>query len=293
MIATVWCWTSEDPDSAVPAPFASSTDFISDFDQRWRVLPADWNASTLLQLKMDIMDAVDLSHIDMNKVDEDAVSLDASLSAASARQFRRDVIRRFHLQHRVLFLLRLGNNDYKSIHSKIERFMVAASTGDVGTVEELIAKSCIDGGVRTRAFKKACEFGHVGVVERLLLEQGVVPNAQYDWAIRVAAANNHVDLLDRLLALDDVDATARNNWALVRAAERGHACVVERLLSVPGIDPGARNNWSIIKAAENGQKKACHRAIGDAVSLLVMANDCAQSKGQLWNVDWAQSKGRL
>jgi hypothetical protein len=59
-------------------------------------------------------------------------------------------------------------------------------------------KPCIDGAVRTRALKKACEIGHIAIVERLIQEQNVAPNAQFDWAIHVAAANNHVELVDRL-----------------------------------------------------------------------------------------------
>lgn len=115
--------------------------------------------------------------------------------------------------------------------------------GDIDTINKLVGSLSIDASVVTRAFKKAAEFGHVRVAERLLQESGVKPDAQFNWAIRVAAANNHVRLVDRLLREKSVDPTARSDWALVRAAERGHEAVVERLLKVPEVNAGARGNW--------------------------------------------------
>lgn len=143
-------------------------------------------------------------------------------------------------------------DEFKREHKAVAAFIEAAANGNHEYIVANGNEAYVDGGIRTRAFKKACEFGHVPIVEHLLRQDGVVPHAQFNWSIRVASANNHVALVDRLLTVPSVDATARQNWALVRAAERGHSDVVQRLLRVPGIDPGARNNWSIIKAAENG-----------------------------------------
>ena len=135
---------------------------------------------------------------------------------------------------------------YKKQHALLHEFIEAAASGDIETVNKLVELPSIDAGIITRAFKKASEYGHVDIVERLLHEDGVKPDAQFNWAIRVAAANNHVKLVDRLLQDSRIDPTARSNWALVRAAERGHEAVVERLLKVPEVDAGARGNWFVL-----------------------------------------------
>ncbi|XXQ31343.1 Ankyrin repeat domain-containing protein [Plasmodiophora brassicae] len=169
-------------------------------------------------------------------------------------------------------------NEFKREHKAVAAFIEAAANGNHEYIVANGNEAYVDGGIRTRAFKKACEFGHVPIVEHLLRQDGVVPHAQFNWSIRVASANNHVALVDRLLTVPSVDATARQNWALVRAAERGHSDVVQRLLRVPGIDPGARNNWSIIKAAENGHAKVVEMLLEvDGVDPTALDNEALKS----------------
>jgi len=87
---------------------------------------------------------------------------------------------------------------------------------------------------------------------RTLLDCGVDPTADDNYAIRVASERGHVEVLKILLSDKRVDPTAGDNRAILWASENGHVEVVKILLSDKRVDPTAGDNRAILWASENG-----------------------------------------
>jgi hypothetical protein len=113
------------------------------------------------------------------------------------------------------------------------------------------------------AIRLAAANGQLGVVNRLLEDARVDPSASDNYALIQAAKNGYLDVVNRLLVHPNVDPSARDNEAIIWAAENGHLDVVNRLLD-HGVDPSASDNYAILFAATNGQLGVVNRLLEDA-----------------------------
>lgn len=112
-------------------------------------------------------------------------------------------------------------------------------------------------GSASAGMKLADELDHnradlLQVVQEILSKPGVDPTDDYNYAIRLAAANGHLEVVQELLSHPYVDPTANNNEAIRKAAAYGHLEVVKLLLSHPAVDPTANGNEAFRMASENG-----------------------------------------
>ena len=141
------------------------------------------------------------------------------------------------------------------------------------------------------AFRRAAEFGQLGVVKLLLADIRVDPSAADNYAVMHAAYNGHVEMVKLLLADDRVDPSACENWAIRMAALYGHAKVVElllqddrvnvtndsmrmaaryghvgvveALLADKRLDPSHNSNWALCTAARYGHVGVVEALLAD------------------------------
>ena len=112
---------------------------------------------------------------------------------------------------------------------------------------------------RCSLFQFACSVGQCNIVERLLVDEHINPQASGNRAIRWAARYGHLAIVNRLLEVD-CDPQDDNNEAIRWAARYGHLAVVNRLLEV-GCNPKADNSEALYLAAKYGHLDVMNRLI--------------------------------
>lgn len=124
-------------------------------------------------------------------------------------------------------------------------FLSAAASGDLCTLEQLLAHDRVDPSVDDQAaLRRAARNGHVLVVERLLADPRIDPSVGpsdlhwHDSAVGEAAQRGQLAVVRQLLADPRVDASAATgvNAAVSRAAWHGHGSVVLCLLEDPRVE---------------------------------------------------------
>jgi surface antigen len=148
--------------------------------------------------------------------------------------------------------------------SFVNGLAVGAVYGHLAVVERLLLDSRVDPSDRNNlAILRAAENGHLAVVERLLQDQRVDPSAENNLAVLRAAHNGHLAVVERLLQDKRVDPSAENNLAVRSAARFGHLAVVDRLLQEECVDPSVDDNDAVRWAAWNGYVAIVHRLLED------------------------------
>lgn len=100
------------------------------------------------------------------------------------------------------------------------------------------------------AIKWASRYGHAEVIDVLLQDRRVDPAASFNTAIRWASEYGHVEVVDRLLQDSRVDPSALFSGAICEASYNGHVEVVYRLLQDSRVNPAADDNRAIYLAAK-------------------------------------------
>jgi len=102
-----------------------------------------------------------------------------------------------------------------------------------------------------QAFELAIELGSKRVI-KYLLEQGVNPAANRNYALRATVEYNHVECLRLLLSDERVDPADLDNVAVGIAAELGHPESLSVLLADPRVNAGDNVNYAIRASAIKG-----------------------------------------
>jgi hypothetical protein len=95
----------------------------------------------------------------------------------------------------------------------------------------------------------AASFGLAGIVQPLLLREGVDVNSKDDWGrtpLWLAAETGHERVVQLLLAHEGVDVNSMDVWdqtPLSSAAENGYERVVQLLLAHEGVDVNSRDEY--------------------------------------------------
>ena len=99
------------------------------------------------------------------------------------------------------------------------------------------------------------------ILNQLIVNQHVVPQALFDWAW----TNNHPMTLGALLAIHPLgfDPTVDNNKAIRSASNCGHLEVVQLLLNDRRVNPAADDNFAIRWASHNGDHKIVRLLLKD------------------------------
>lgn len=147
-----------------------------------------------------------------------------------------------------------------------EALFQAAYTGDVATVENLLAKG-VDSNTQdddgNTALILASTYGHLAIVETLLASAGIDINHQSKGghaALMMAAFKGHEAIVEKLLTVAGIGLNAQDkngNTALILAAVKGYENIVERLIAAVGIDLNAQDkngDTALMAAVFNGHE---------------------------------------
>jgi hypothetical protein len=126
----------------------------------------------------------------------------------------------------------------------------AGATGDVLTLQALLADSRVDAAARNSAVLwTAAVRGHVEAVGMLLADGRPDPAADRSEVLCAAATRGHTRVLEALLADGRANPAAQESRALRLAAARGHSKVVRLFLADGRSDPAADNSRALFNAA--------------------------------------------
>jgi ankyrin repeat protein len=96
-----------------------------------------------------------------------------------------------------------------------------------------------------------------------LLDQGIDPAADDNYAIKLASSNGHTEIVRLLLDDPRVDPAASANYAIKLASANGYTEVVKLLLDDPRVDPSANDNYAIHAASLMGHTYVVKLLSGD------------------------------
>jgi len=155
-------------------------------------------------------------------------------------------------------------------------FLAAATAGDVGMVQALLAcRAMYPGAVPAfdpaadgnAAFRAAAAAGRDKVVAHLLTlpaEFGIRADDRDNDALRTACKKRRRSVLRHLLKAPGVDVTVGNNVALLTLCENGDAAAVRDLLATGAVDPAAEDNEALCRAAARGRAAVVETLLSDA-----------------------------
>jgi ankyrin repeat protein len=151
----------------------------------------------------------------------------------------------------------------KTFHPTIESLKFSVRKNYLESVRFVINDGIDPSADNNYAIRKASEHGRLEVVKELLKDKRVDPAANINYAIENASNNGHLEVVKELLKDNRVDPSVRNNYAIVSASEYGHLEVVKELLKDKRVDPSAHNNWAIQSASKNGYLEVVKELLQD------------------------------
>jgi len=111
-----------------------------------------------------------------------------------------------------------------------DKCLIVASQRDYLQIVELLLTLGADPRYKeNKAIRRASEYGHLDILNRLLQDERVNPSDDNNYAIRRASSNGYLAVVERLLQDERVDASDWRNDAIKQANANGHLAVVERL----------------------------------------------------------------
>jgi len=112
-------------------------------------------------------------------------------------------------------------------------------------------KDYIKGKIDIDDIKEVSEYGLIDEVKRLL-DKGVDPSINGNYAIRMASQNGHTEIVRLLLQDERVDPSINGNYAIRMASRNGHTDIVKLLLQDERVDPSVYDNNVIRGASQYG-----------------------------------------
>jgi ankyrin repeat protein len=188
-------------------------------------------------------------------------------------------------EHHVTVLEQLLNDPCVAacdVNEAVERILEVDEL-PVAVVEQLTNDPRVN---RTAAFAIAAAYGCVAINE-LLLREGVNPAAYNNYAVRRAAKGGHIAIVERLIS----DPRVEPNAALLFAAKYGQMAIVELLLGCERVNPAAYNNYAIRMAASGGHVAVVERLLKDLRCDPTAAFCVAAGGGHVAVVDLLFEKG--
>lgn len=165
-----------------------------------------------------------------------------------------------HAQHEVVQYLLA----HVAVFDKVIVFQWAAEKGFSKIVQILLKDPDIDPEAhRNLALRKAASHGHSHIVD-ILLTQGRVNPVNFDnYAVRWAAKYKEFKALDIFLKIPAVNPAAKNHAALCWAIKLDNTDIATKLLQDIHIDPAARENFALRTAAARGNKPVVELLLQD------------------------------
>jgi len=144
---------------------------------------------------------------------------------------------------------------YVAVFDKAMVFQWAAEKGFSKIVQILLKDPDIDPEAhKNLALRKAASHGHARIVDMLLTEGKVNPANYENYAVRWAAKYKESKALDIFLSMLEVNPTEKNHAALCWAIKLDHTDIATTLLQDTRIDPAARENFALRTASARGNK---------------------------------------
>ena len=112
------------------------------------------------------------------------------------------------------------------------------------------SKEYIKPKININDITEVSKYGLVDEVKKLI-ENGIDPSDNNNYAIKWASKNGHLEIVKLLLQDKRVDPSANNNYAIKWASKNGHTEVVKLLLEDPRVDPSDYYNYAIRYASDN------------------------------------------
>ena len=139
----------------------------------------------------------------------------------------------------------------------------AAKKGNLKVVKYLIDQGVDPTTDDNYAIIWASKNGRTEVVKLLLAIPEVDPTAKHNYAIKWASVNGRTEVVKLLLADQRVNPTAGDNYAIKWASAKGRTKVVKLLLAIPEVDPTANDNFATRWASANGHTEVVRRLLRD------------------------------
>ena len=117
-----------------------------------------------------------------------------------------------------------------------ERLMWAIRASSEKTILDLLPM--FDDDSKEAALVYAVEVGNARVLQ-ILLEHGIDPSAQDNFAIKSASEEGHTDVVRLLVGQNNINPSANDNYAIRVASQEGHTDIVRLLLEQDEVDPSA------------------------------------------------------
>jgi ankyrin repeat protein len=121
----------------------------------------------------------------------------------------------------------------------------ACRKGDIKGVKELLEQGVDPSDDNNFAIQEASWYGHADVVSLLLQDSRVDPTYYGNWALRMACKYGYINVVKVLLQDQRVDPADYDNDAIKLACRFGLIEVVEALLQDGRVDPTIDNEWAI------------------------------------------------
>ncbi len=129
---------------------------------------------------------------------------------------------------------------FNSVKGESSAFALSASLDHQELFIKFLKDSRITDQDHQEAFFSAVSIGQLELVNLLLKEGKVKPNAENNNALCLATYSGFTEIVKLLLAYPEVDPSAQDNLFINSAASRGFADIVRLLLKDPRVDPNAR-----------------------------------------------------
>lgn len=153
---------------------------------------------------------------------------------------------------------------HATVFDKTIVFQWAAEKGFSKIVQLLLKDPDIDPeAYKNLALRKAASHGYSHIVDMLLIQGKVNPANYENYAVRWAAKYKESKALDIFLDMPAVNPTEKNHAALCWAIKLDHTDIATTLLQDTRIDPSARENFALRTASARGNKPVVELLLQD------------------------------
>ena len=155
------------------------------------------------------------------------------------------------------------SKEYIKKHINIDNIKDVSKYGFLDEVKRLMQQGVDPSVENNYAIRLASDNGHLYVVRYLLKDKRVDPSHMNNYAIRFSSENGHTDVVRELLKDPRVDPSADTNYAIGFASQYGHIDVVRELLKDPRVDPSDIDNYAIRWSSDNGHLEVVKELLKD------------------------------
>ena len=146
----------------------------------------------------------------------------------------------------------ISNPQYNTLINKNILLLYAIQINNIDIVKELLQQGVDPSIDDNYAIHIAIKNGYTEMVQLLLKDPRIDPNVHHNYIIRIAVAGGYIEIVKLLLKDQRINPGDANNYAIRIASEKGYTEIVKLLLQDPRVNPSNDNNYAIRIAAEKG-----------------------------------------